>query len=203
MITTKIDCKTCAGIGRVTLCKSGTYCACAVEDAGAVCERGFSATCPDCSGVVYTQRSNLSKWDRRFIELAEGVAAWSKGPRKRIGSAIVRPDRSIASLGYNGPPRGFDDAAFLAMSRDEQHAVVIHAEINAIEQRHEAEDLAGHTLYVSPLFPCHKCAARIVEAGISRVVAYCGHISPDWRESAQQAEAVLIAAGVSCLFITD
>jgi dCMP deaminase len=153
--------------------------------------------------IEYTKREHLTKWDRRFIEFAEGVAAWSKGPRKRIGSAIVRPDRSIASLGYNGPPRGFDDAAFLAMSRDEQHAVVIHAEINAIEQRHEAEDLAGYTLYVSPLFPCHKCAARIVEAGISRVVAYCGHISPDWRESAQQAEAVLIAAGVSCLFITD
>ena len=153
--------------------------------------------------IKYITRTDLTKWDRRFIELAEGVAAWSKGPRKRIGSAIVRSDRSIASLGYNGPPRGFDDAAFLAMSRDEQHAVVIHAEINAIEQRHEAEDLTGYTLYVSPLFPCHKCAARIVEAGISRVVAYCGHISPDWRESAQQAEAVLIAAGVSCLFITD
>lgn len=196
MITTKTDtipCPVCKGVCGVEVAPRDWF-DCATCDATGVVPRGH---------VAYITRNDLTKWDRRFIELAEGVAAWSKGPRKRIGSAIVRPDRSIASLGYNGPPRGFDDAAFLAMSRDEQHAVVIHAEINAIEQRHEAEDLAGYTLYVSPLFPCHKCAARIVEAGISRVVAYCGHISPDWRESAQQAEAVLIAAGVSCLFITD
>ncbi|BCG66155.1 dCMP deaminase [Pseudomonas phage vB_PaeS-Yazdi-M] len=80
--------------------------------------------------VIYTHPDELSKWDRRFIELAEQVASWSKGPRKRIGAAIVRPDRSIASLGYNGPPRGFDDEAFLRMTREEQHAVVIHAEAN-------------------------------------------------------------------------
>jgi len=153
--------------------------------------------------IVYTDRASLSKWDARFLELAEHIANWSKGPRKRIGAVIVRPDKSIASLGYNGPPRGFDDAAFLRMSRDEQHAVVIHAEINAIEQRHEAEDLAGYTLFVSPLFPCHRCAARIIEAGIARVVAYCGHISPDWRASSAEAEKLFVEAGVSCVFLTD
>ncbi|WVW77379.1 dCMP deaminase [Stenotrophomonas phage vB_SmaS_Bhz58] len=153
--------------------------------------------------VIYTHPDELSKWDRRFIELAEQVASWSKGPRKRIGAAIVRPDRSIASLGYNGPPRGFDDEAFLRMTREEQHAVVIHAEANAIAQAHDGEALAGYTLYVSPLFPCAVCARRIVDAGIRRVVAYCGHISPDWRASADEAEEVFIAAGVECLFSMD
>jgi len=145
----------------------------------------------------------LSKWDARFLTLAEHVAEWSKGPRKRIGAVIVRPDRSIASLGYNGPPRGFDDAAFLAMSRDEQHAVVIHAEDNAIRQAATGEDLSQCTLYVSPLLPCHNCAERIIAAGIRRVVAKCGHISPDWHESARQAEQRLQAAGVECLFIFE
>lgn len=93
--------------------------------------------------VIYTHPDELSKWDRRFIELANHVAAWSKGPRKRIGAAIVRPDRSIASLGYNGPPRGFDDAAFLRMTREEQHAVVIHAEDNALRQAAPGEDFDG------------------------------------------------------------
>jgi dCMP deaminase len=153
--------------------------------------------------IIYTDRASLSKWDARFLELAEHVAAWSKGPRKRIGAVIVRPDKSIASLGYNGPPRGFDDDAFLRMSRDEQHAVVIHAEINAIEQRHEAEDLAGYTLYVSPLFPCDKCADKIAKAGIRRVVAYCGHVSPDWRASAEEAERIFNQAGVECLFMFE
>lgn len=153
--------------------------------------------------VIYTHPDELSKWDKRFIELANSVAGWSKGPRKRIGAAIVRPDKSIASLGYNGPPRGFDDEAFLRMTREEQHAVVIHAEDNAIKQAHDGEALSGYTLYVSPLLPCADCAQRIVDAGISRVVAYCGHISPDWRASADAAEEIFIRAGVECIFTMD
>lgn len=160
--------------------------------------------------VIYTHPDDLSKWDRRFIELANHIAQWSKGPRKRIGAVITREDRSIASLGYNGPPRGYDDAAFLRMSREEQHKVVIHAEINALEQLAQDDFSnilhyrdASHTLYVSPLLPCRDCAATIVTAGIRRVVAYCGHISPDWRASADAAERIFIDNGVECLFAMD
>ncbi len=153
--------------------------------------------------IVYTDRASLSKWDARFLTLAEQVAAWSKGPRKRIGAVIMRPDKSIASLGYNGPPRGFDDEAFLRMSREDQHFVVIHAEDNALRQTHEAESVAGYTLFVSPLLPCANCADKIAKAGIRRVVAYCGHISPDWRASAEEAERIFINAGVECLFMFE
>ena len=153
--------------------------------------------------IVYTDRASLSKWDTRFLEMAEHIAAWSKGPRKRIGAVIVRPDKSIASLGYNGPPRGFDDAVFLNMTRDEQHAVVIHAEDNAIRQAAPGEGLSACTLFVSPLLPCANCADKIAKAGIRRVVAYCGHISPDWRASAEAAEQVFINAGVECLFMFE
>lgn len=65
------------------------------------------------------------------------------------------------------------------------------------------EDLSACTLYVSPLFPCAICADRIVRAGIRRVVAYCGHISPDWRASADEAERIFNQAGVECLFTMD
>lgn len=153
--------------------------------------------------IIYVPREALSKWDARFIELAEHVAGWSKGPRKRIGAVIVRPDKSIASLGYNGPPRGFDDEAFLRMSREDQHSVVIHAEDNAIRQAAPGDDLSVCTLYVSPLFPCDKCADKIAKARIRRVVAYCGHISPDWRASADEAERIFNQAGVECLFTMD
>ena len=153
--------------------------------------------------IIYTDRASLSKWDTRFLELAEHVAAWSKGPRKRIGAAIVRPDRSIASLGYNGPPRGFDDEAFLRMTREEQHSVVIHAEDNALRQTHHAESVEGYTLFVSPLLPCANCADKIAKAGIRRVVAYCGHISPDWRASADEAERIFNQAGIECLFTME
>ena len=152
-------------------------------------------------------RSALSKWDARFLALAEHIAAWSKGPRKRIGAVIVRPDRSIASLGYNGPPRGFDDETFLAMERADQHSVVIHAEDNAF--RHLTDDdlrrmiVEPYTAYVSPLLPCSNCADILCGVNIRRVVAYCGHISPDWQASAEDAERKLNAAGIECLFVFD
>lgn len=150
--------------------------------------------------ILYTSQEELDKWDKRFISLAEHVAAWSKGPRTRVGAVVVRPDKSIASMGYNGAPRGFDDEAFLRMERSEQHKHVIHAEHNAIEQACKGESLVDCTLYVWPLLPCKECAKRIVAAGIKRVVAYCGYMSPDWEESAKQGEAIFLKHGVYCTF---
>ena len=46
-------------------------------------------------------------------------------------------------------------------------------------------------------------ADKIAKAGIRRVVAYCGHISPDWRASAEEAERIFINAGVECLFMFE
>lgn len=153
--------------------------------------------------IEYIKRDALRKWDARFIGMAEHIAQWSKGPRKRIGAVIVRPDRSIVSLGYNGPPRHYDDEAFLRMSREDQHNVVIHAEANAIWQRSATEKLCGCTIYVSPLFPCAGCAIAIQEQGISRVVAYCGEISDDWRASAREAEAIFARNEIDCTFAID
>lgn len=88
---------------------------------------------------------------------------------------------------------------------------VIHAEDNALRQMSQDDEEncinwrygGAYTLYVSPLLPCANCADKIAKAGIRRVVAYCGHISPDWRASAEAAEQVFINAGVECLFMFE
>lgn len=149
--------------------------------------------------IGFQQRADLGKWDARFIRLAEEVATWSKGPRTCVGAVIVRPDRSIAALGYNGAPRGYNDDDFLAMPREDQHKTVIHAEANAILSARAS--VAGCTLYASML-PCAQCAGLAVQAGVSRVVAYCGQISPDWFYSAMLADEVFKQAGVQTLFVT-
>lgn len=152
--------------------------------------------------------NDLNKWDRRFLTLAEHVSLWSKGPRKFVGAVIVRDtDRSVASMGYNGPPRGFDDEAFMHMTRSEQHKVVIHAEDNAIKQlsKGDMRDMYvgwPYTLYVSPLYPCENCAAMIADIGIKRVVAYCGQSSPDWLESAERAKKVFDENNIKYFFIS-
>jgi dCMP deaminase len=108
-------------------------------------------------------------WDIRFAQLAKLVSLWSKDPSTKVGSVIVRPDKTIASVGFNGFPKGVPDSAEWYANRDIKYKVVKHAEENAILFSHEV--LEGYTLYVYPLPPCSSCAGDIIQRGIKRVVA--------------------------------
>ncbi|WP_316196536.1 dCMP deaminase family protein [Bradyrhizobium sp. SZCCHNS3053] len=107
-------------------------------------------------------------WDNYFLDLAETAAIPSKDPSTKVGAVIVRPDRTVASLGYNGFPRGVRDAAERLDDRDTKYSMVVHAEPNAILSAHAS--VSGCTLY-STLFPCSDCAKLIIQAGIIRVIA--------------------------------
>lgn len=111
------------------------------------------------------------RWDMRFLALAEHIAAWSKDPSTKCGAVIVRPNRTIASVGYNGFPRGVVDDPRLYEEREEKYSRIVHAEMNAILSA--SESLAGYTLYVWPpgMGPtCDRCAAAVIQTGIRRVV---------------------------------
>lgn len=119
------------------------------------------------------------KWDERFLDLAQLVGGWSKDPGTKVGAVIVRLDRTVVSLGYNGFPRGVDDTY-----QDREHKLLrtVHAEMNAILSARGP--LHGCTLYVTPLCPCSNCAASIIQSGIGRVVARTPReMRPEWRAS--------------------
>lgn len=107
-------------------------------------------------------------WHRRFIALAAHVAQWSRDPSTQVGAVIVRPDKTIASLAYNGFPRGVRDLPSRYADRPVKYSMVVHAEANAILTAREP--LHGYTLY-STLMTCNECAKLIIQAGISQVVA--------------------------------
>ena len=50
-----------------------------------------------------------SKWDLRFIGLAQHISTWSKDPSTKVGCVVVGEDREIRSTGFNGFPRGIND----------------------------------------------------------------------------------------------
>lgn len=134
-------------------------------------------------------------WDGRFLDLAEHVGSWSKDPSTKVGAVIVRPDRTIASLGYNGLPRGVRDLPERLNDRAVKYAITIHAEQNAILSAHEP--VRGYTLYVSPLHPCAACASIIVQAGLSRVVCRMSGPPDRWLENFRLAREIFDDAGVS------
>lgn len=113
--------------------------------------------------------SSATKWDHRFLKLAEHTAQWSKDPSTKVGAVIVRPDRTIVAVGYNGFPRGVQDTPELLLNREEKYKRVVHAEINAILSAREP--LHGCTLYTWPFMTCERCAVQVIQTGIKRVVA--------------------------------
>lgn len=123
-----------------------------------------------------------NKWDLRFIELAKHIAQWSKDPGTKVGAVIVRPNRTIASVGYNGLPRGISNEESILADRPTKLALTVHAEVNAII--HAKEPLNGCSLFVWPFQPCSHCAAKIIQTGIQRVVAPKNPpANDDWRVS--------------------
>jgi len=109
------------------------------------------------------------KWDRRFLDLADHVAQWSKDPRTKVGAVIVDQKNRVVSIGYNGFPRGVDDSDKRYDNRALKHKLVAHAERNALDNAPLMVE--GCTLYV-PLMPCNECAKSIVQKGITKVVTY-------------------------------
>ena len=109
------------------------------------------------------------KCHKRFARLASHIASWSRDPSTTVGSVIVRPDRTISSMGYNGFPRGVIDSDERYADRPTKYRFICHAEANAIVSAHEP--LTGHTLYAT-LFPCNECAKLIIQSGIKTIVSY-------------------------------
>lgn len=133
----------------------------------------------------------MSKWDKRFLALADLASTWSKDPSTGVGAVVVDQSNRVVSLGYNGFPRGVDDTYG---TREQKLMRTIHAEDNAI--LFAARDLTGCTLYVTH-HPCARCAAKIVQSGIARVV-FSGELGTRWGDEVAEARFLFQEAGISC-----
>ena len=143
----------------------------------------------------------LSKWDTRFLALAEHIAQWSKDPSSKVGAVIVDPNRRIISTGYNGFPQGVSDNPHRYDNRDLKYRLIVHSEPNAILQA--KCDLTGCTIYAWPFPTCERCAGLIIQAGIVRVVSpSCPDDKAErWSHSLITANGMYQEAGVEVVEI--
>lgn len=137
----------------------------------------------------------MSHWYQRFMSMAQLVSTWSRDPSTKVGAVIVRPDHTIASLGFNGFPRGTRDDADLYNHRPTKLLRTVHAEANAILAAHGS--VKGCDIFVTPLHPCANCAGLIIQAGI-RSVHYRMPKQPsaEWAVHFHEAMAMFEEAGV-------
>lgn len=113
--------------------------------------------------------SRLS-WERYAVELADAVSRRSEDPFHRVGAALLRPDRTVAAVGYNGAPSGVD---IDWTNRDARRAQVIHAEANALRYVTPGEV----ELLASTMMPCAQCVLMASSYGIKRIV-YRDELAP-------------------------
>ena len=135
-----------------------------------------------------------AKWDERMMLLAEHVASWSKDPSTQVGAVLMRPDKTIASMGYNGFPRGVMDYCGRYDDREKKYKYVVHAEANALITCDEQK--ADYTLYCT-LFPCCECAKLIIQSGVKEVVVRSLEKSERFYDSMVVSETMFREAGVN------
>lgn len=146
-------------------------------------------------------QANNSKWDRRFMELAEFIAQWSKDPSTKVGAVIIDPrNKRIVSTGFNGFPFGVEDTADRLEDRSIKYEMVVHAETNAL--MFAGEQANGCTLFVTPLPPCARCAVLIIQAGIQRVISPTPDTSKEpWKTQFAISSQMFEEAGISVEFL--
>ena len=141
-------------------------------------------------------QTNLTQWDRRFLQLGKLVASWSKDPSTRVGCILVDQQNRLISTGFNGLPAGVKDTEKRLNDRETKINLVIHAEENAL--LFAKGNTVGCTAYIWPLPPCASCASKLIQARVRRIVS----VAPDpglekrWRNSFTLADVLYAEAGV-------
>ena len=148
------------------------------------------------------------KWHKRFMEVAELVATWSKDPSTKTGAIVVGPDREIRATGYNGLVRGVDDNIPERMERPTKYDFFEHAERNAIYNAClTGTSLKGCVMYATHA-PCTDCARAIIQSGIKMVVTHEVKIDENtpkntWRDKLVYSEQMFKEAGVEYLTLPE
>ena len=143
-----------------------------------------------------------SKWDYRYLSLAERISSWSKDPSTKIGAICVGSQGQVLSQGYNGFPRGIKDRESYYADRETKLKYVVHAEMNVIyNATYHGVCLLGSTLYVTGLPVCSDCAKGVIQVGIKRVVMKEQEIPQKWVESWKTTAGMFDEAMIDWEFI--
>jgi dCMP deaminase len=132
-----------------------------------------------------------------LLEMACLVGGWSKDPSTKTGAVLVDVQKRVVSVGYNGFPAPVVDDARLHC-RALKYEIIVHGGGNALLFAQRA--VVGCTLYTSPFMSCSRCAAMIMQAGITRHVAPRND-APRWVQSFELARQLFREAHVEVVWL--
>jgi dCMP deaminase len=133
--------------------------------------------------------------EERLLTDAETIGECrSVDPSTKLGAIVTDPEGRILGTGYNGFPFGIAEDERMN-DRALKYELVVHAEARALLDA--KRDLEGCYIFVSTV-PCCRCAALIIEAGITRVYANMptADYRSRWGDTLERAVALFEEAGV-------
>lgn len=108
------------------------------------------------------------RWMEYYYGFAEHAAKKSKDSTQ-VGAVLIGPDGEIRLTGYNGPPRGVNDAPE-RRERPAKYLFASHAEANLIAfAAREGIRTKDCSVFVTHP-PCASCARTMIQAGICEIV---------------------------------
>ena len=144
----------------------------------------------------------FTKWDHRFMEMAQLVSTWAScyQEERKIGAVIVK-DKRVMTTGYNGAPQGLRTCKErgeclrrklnIPSGTHAEICYAIHAEQNAVIQAAKlGVSIDGGTCYCTHQ-PCSVCAKILVNAGIKRIVYEQGYPDDFSLEILNEADIIL------------
>lgn len=119
------------------------------------------------------------------LGLAAEAATRSEDPYWQVGACLMRKDKTVAALGYNGAPPGVE---IDWSDREGRRPLVLHAESNALRYVTPGEvDLVATTS-----MPCATCMLLIASYGVRKVL-YRDELDPTTYD-----RALILKIAASC-----
>lgn len=143
------------------------------------------------------------RWQKYYLDLAKQVATGSKDGSSKVGAILVRPDKTVSSIGFNGFPARIEDRLDLLTDpdlRQQKYVRIVHAEANCLNTTRD-HDTTGFHLFVTT-HPCAACSLRIASTGITHVY-YAENLDFErrWADAMKDSRMLLEEAGIQLIMV--
>jgi dCMP deaminase len=142
----------------------------------------------------------------KYYKLARYQAnLFSKDPSTKVGALFLAPKSfEILTMGYNGMPRGVNEARPERWQRPIKYKYIEHAERNALFNANRRGVAMDGSIAVVCLFPCADCARGMIQSGVQALVTMAPNLDDNrWDESFEVARELLEEAGIHLIILTE
>lgn len=146
----------------------------------------------------------MADWNKRFIDVVQLAASWSKDRNRKVGAVIIDDGNRIVATGYNGFPAGINDDVDSRHERPAKYLFTEHAERNALYSAVNRGTTTKGCTMILEWYPCADCARGIIQSGIKKVICGTPDFTDDrWGTSFKASSEMFEEAGIEMEYFKE